>query len=390
MSGELDIILVTDDVSLTNRVDLALASNGYRLVTPVLRRASELARYSADHAVPLVLVDAGPTPGPVLTELEQITGDVKMSQTRFIMLADQLDRDLLLQAMQVGIRHVLPKQSIEAELESAIARLAPVVALAAGTRGAVVTVLSAGGGCGATTLALNAAREMSEPDQPAMLVDLDIAYGALAAYLGVETRYGVFDVLAHEAAIDKQLIHSSAASPTRELCLLASPATTRPDDPTPLQYQRLSAMIDKCRLAYRATVIDAPRLPLAVAAELIKASDHALLVFQLSVKDLRMARTMLASLSRHGVARSRIQPVVSRYARRHQMISMQEATRVLGDMPLTCVRNDYRSAIRGLNYGQALADAAPRSTLRSDLQKLVATIRPVAVNGRHHLQQETR
>ena len=65
-------------------------------------------------------------------------------------------------------------------------------------RGSAVTILSAGGGCGATTLAVNLAAELGAIDpssDPPLVVDLDYHYGAVSTYLAVQGDYGVLDLL---------------------------------------------------------------------------------------------------------------------------------------------------------------------------------------------------
>ncbi len=374
MTGQVAVLLMSRDASLADRVERALSSNGHRLETPPLHDLRDLARRATHHDGAIVLIDADDPGASALYELDRLGIGDQLPRTRFIALAEQVRQELLLEAMQAGVRHVICKNEMDAELEKAIDRLTPVLRTSE-RRGQVVTVLSAGGGCGATTVALNTARELSAEGQPSLLIDLDTAYGALGAYLGAESRFGVADVLGRDGPFDGQLIQSSAVWPNAELHLLASPATTHPYEPRPVEYKRLGGLLDACRTVYEATVIDAPRVPIDVASELVTASDHTFLVLQLTVKDLHSARRVITALERRAGRSDRIRALVSRHGRRHQMIGTDEAVRVLGRIPLVYVRNDYRSAIRGLNYGKPLADVAPRSNLRRDLQSIVAQMR---------------
>ena len=375
MSGQVAVLLMSRDASLADRVQQALSSNGHRLATPPLHDLRDLARRDVHQDAVIVLIDADEPGASVLHELDRMGIGDQLPRARFIALAEQVRQELLLEAMQAGVRHVICKDEMDAELEKAIDRLTPVLRTSE-RHGQVVTVLSASGGCGATTVAVNTARELSGDDQPALLIDLDTAYGALGAYLGVESQFGIADVLGRDGQLDGQLIQSSAVWPNPELHLLASPATTHPYDAQPVRYDRLVEMLDSCREVYGATVVDAPRVPIDVASDLVTASDHTFLVLQLTVKDLHSARRLITAIERRGTRCDRVRALISRHGRRHQMIGTNEATRVLGKIPLVYVRNDYRSAIRGLNYGKPLAEVAPRSSLRSDLQKLVAEMRP--------------
>src|SRR5262249_10425011 len=139
----------------------------------------------------------------------------RFSDTRFIVLSTAMQNDLLLEAMKIGARHFLLKDSIVADLHGVIKRLCPDATPAA--CGQAITVLAAGGGCGATTIAVNLAAELhlktlaeSGEARPSLLMDLDAQYGAVAAYLGVEAEYGIFDLLGRSGSIDSQLIQSTA------------------------------------------------------------------------------------------------------------------------------------------------------------------------------------
>jgi hypothetical protein len=88
---------------------------------------------------------------------------------------------------------------------------------------------------------------------------------------------------------------------------------------------------------------------------------------------------MLGTLAGRGVAPESILALVTRYARRQHMVSLEDATQALGGARVQCLRSDYASAARAMDLGQLLSAAAPRSTLRRDMQDLAARIvAPVA------------
>jgi Flp pilus assembly CpaE family ATPase len=135
----------------------------------------------------------------------------------------------------------------------------------------------------------------------------------------------------------------------------------------------LEPALKACKEAYRYTVLDAPRVPLDAAAALAHASAATLLVFQLTVKDVRVAREMLNQLSARGVSADRILPIANRYWKRSPMLTLEEAQRALGVPPIV-VTNDFKSAINAVNFGQLLAQAARKSALREDLRKLAQKV----------------
>jgi Flp pilus assembly CpaE family ATPase len=133
-------------------------------------------------------------------------------------------------------------------------------------------------------------------------------------------------------------------------------------------------VIEIARRGYRHTVIDAPRHSAEVIATLASSSTHVLLVFQLCVKDVRLARAMLDSLDEQAVPRGHVIGLVNRYAR-GSAISLDDASKVLGGgVAVRHLRNDFSAAQSACNFGKSLAEVAPRSPFRRDLQELLKAL----------------
>jgi pilus assembly protein CpaE len=361
---------MTPDPTVATAVTAALHSNGHVVSGPAVRDVRDLPAQLGRSPVPIVLIDLDPQPQQVLPQLERIIA--RFPATRFVALSSTLGSDLLLDAMQTGVRRVVVKQSMAADLPGVLDRLTSAdSADAGGARGDVITILSASGGCGATTLAVNLAEELAlKSSQPTLLCDLDCSYGAVASYLGVHPTYAVDHVLNYTGQVDGNLIRSTATAHNDRIHVLASPCSTNFAQAEPLNLGRMETLLAAARKAYGVTVIDAPRLPLDATAALSSGSACTLLVLQLTVKDLRTARLMIDALRDRGVETASIVPLANRYAKR-QVISLQEAAKALGGIEVLPVRNDYAPAIQGLNFGQTLWQAGPRSTLRKDLQDLL-------------------
>jgi Flp pilus assembly CpaE family ATPase len=307
------------------------------------------------------IIDIDREPKRILKEVDPVIS--RFSSTRFIVISRDMRSDLVLDAMQAGARHFVLKGSILAELTGVLDRL---VALNGSSKhighGTAITVLSASGGAGGTTIAVNLAGELQHR-----------AYGAVASYLGLRGQYGVADVLSSSSRIDRELIATTAVVHAQDIHVLLSPASTCFASPATLAFEHLEVALKACREAYRYTVLDAPRVPLDAAAALAHASAATLLVFQLTVKDVRVAREMLTHLSARGVPAERILPIANRYRKRSRMLTLDEARRALGT-PAIPVTNDFKSAINAVNFGQLLAQAARKSALREDLRKLAQKV----------------
>jgi pilus assembly protein CpaE len=272
MSSEYPVLLVTSDATTSQTAVTALESNGHFVTGNVCRDLPELVAQLEQRPALGVLVDIDPQPAQLLADLDPII--TRFSHARFIVLSSDYRQDLVLEAMQIGVRHFLLKQSIEAELAGALDRLIPKPGEDARRASSIVTIFGASGGCGATTLAINLANELHlETAEKVLLIDLDYAYGAIGACLGLKGRYGIADVLADRTRIDAQLISSTAVSYSEGVHALISPVSASGANSAPLSADNLRPALDACWRAYRYVVVDAPRVSADVALQLAIASD---------------------------------------------------------------------------------------------------------------------
>ena len=373
MAAKSEILLVSESPVVRDAVTCALGPNNGFTLGAICSSLEDLAAFLEHEPKEAVLVDIDPNPRGTLARLEPLSR--KFSQTRFIVFADEFQNDLVLEAMQVGVRHFMVKNRIASELIGALKRLLPNGAVLSPAQGRVITVLSGSGGSGATTLAINLANELGLlVEEPVLVVDLDLSYGAVGTYLGLRGQFGIADILARKGEIDAQLIRSTAHAYSERLHVLLSPAAIDVASASHLHYERLKETIQAGKYAYKYVVVDAPRIPSDTAAELATSSDMTFMVFQLTVKDVAVVRRFLAALASKGVAADNITLLANRYRKRYSMITVKEAEEALDGRHIRCLANDYRNAVACMNYGRVLAEFSPRSTLRYELRELAQNV----------------
>lgn len=380
------VLLVSDEHDTVSAVADALLTNGEFGARRTCRNLQQLTARLELGGTAAVLVDIDRQPERTLADLEPIVS--RFPEARFVVLSRERADNRMIQAMQAGARHYLVKQSIREELANVLHRLVhPGPVRRCGWP--MITVLSASGGCGATTLATNLAKELHLlSGEATLLVDMDCYYGGVATYLGLEGQYGLGDVLGHPAAIDGDLIRTSSVPCGKGMRALLSPASTNFRASAALPTDRLREAIEAISAAGACAVFDAPRLGSAVESLLARSSRVTLLVFQLCVKDIRVAKVMRSALLESGVEPGRLVLVANRFRNRHSMVSVDDAIAVLGSR-IECVQNDYKAASRAMTFGQSLADAAPRSGLRRDIVRLAERIRRDFLLGLDSPSRET-
>jgi pilus assembly protein CpaE len=373
------VLLLTNELATVTAVSAALESNGKLDPADVCRDLGVLAARLEREDIPAVLVDIDSQPRQILSDIEPLAR--RFGQTRFVVLSQTLDSTVLLDAMQAGARHCMVKQSVTAELNGVLHRLCPPSGQT--RRGGAVTILSAGGGCGATTIAVNLAAEVpiaAELSYPSssLIVDFDQVYGSAGTYLGVDADYGVYDLLDRDGPIDAQLVTStSVAQPGQPAALLSVPRSRLGQDVRNPDPRRVGQLLDACKTGHAWTFVDAARVSTPVAVALAAQSDVTVLVMQLILKDIRVAHSMLQSLTRSGMQAGSVQLVINRYRRRGAFIGLEEAREAMkleASAEFLCLSNDYQAACGAINLGKPLAQFAPRSEFRRDLQKLARRI----------------
>ncbi len=373
MAPGTEIPLLTWDPRSRADVRSALERAPLHAGTLALDQSEQLAELLADSPCPVALVDIDSDAEGLLGVVERLSRQHPL--TRFVLICRSLDTDLVLQAMQAGARHCVAKSTIESDLSRVVSRFLNEARPGPEARGALVTVLSASGGCGASSIAITCSSEASElAQQPCLIVDLDAAYGSIGSMLGVDPSYGIADVLSKIGSIDPELVRSTAVAHSDLLHVLASPASVNFSNPPPLSFDNLESALVGIKQAYPLAVVDAPRVPMSVAARLAEQSHATLIVFQIDVVGVRMVRSIFSALSERRVPHERIVAVANRYNKRGGTLGLSDVQAALGDVTLVTVRNDYESVLRAINRGQVLSKAAPRTAVRKDVGELLRHI----------------
>jgi len=358
-----NIVVVTESDATAEEVSQTICGKELPTVLGRCEKITDLVQFLQRKPSGVVMVDIDPMPAAMLTELTPVVA--RFPNTCFIILSSEWDERLVLDAMEIGARHFMRKSSIQSDLPKVIQRLHAAGEVAPWVQGTVVTILSAGGGCGATTLAVNLANELRlAENKPVLLIDLDVAYGAIATYLNISGQYGLADVIANGNVVDGDLIASSTVPYSRGLHVLLSPASVNFSGSHDLDYTKMSSVLDACRQVYAYTIIDAPRVSPEVAANLAAASKATLAVLQMSVKDVRVARELRNSLLEKGIPSEHISLVINRYRKKGTSVSLAEVQRAVNSDNIKLIGNDFRPAARSIDLGEPLAKEIGRASCR--------------------------
>jgi capsular exopolysaccharide synthesis family protein len=156
-------------------------------------------------------------------------------------------------------------------------------------------ITSAGMGEGKTLTALNLAWLLAQTDgATALIIDADLRRPCAAEYLGIETEFGLSEVLTGETKLNQAILKLNPSG----LHLLPGGAA-REDVAELLSGPRFGRLLDEARKLFDYIIIDAPPLGVFTDANLlINRADAAILVVRASVTRYSVVDRLLEQLPR--------------------------------------------------------------------------------------------
>jgi pilus assembly protein CpaE len=274
-------------------------------------------------------------------------------------------------AMHAGARDLLPLPLIEADLVSALTRIARDQRTGpARDNGNLIAFMNAKGGSGATLLACNVAHMLTTiAHRQVALLDLDLQFGAIPLYFDLFPKRGVLQALENSEGLDGTAFDGYLVRHSSGLKILGHAA----EDPLSTEAAKMPQVQHLLKLAVKNNdhvVIDLPRRIDALSTFVIEHAQHVVVVVQQSVATLRDATRLINCLRRElGVGKDRIVTVVNRY-QKSARITTDDIRTTLGCTDLALVPSDFATVSACLDSGAALLDYAPNAPITRAVEAL--------------------
>src|SRR5690348_5032191 len=293
---------------LKSRVEATLAAE-------VIFRRDSLPAVAADNSVrqlqqmrpDVVLVDiANGDPDSGITAIE-----ILAKESLAVFAVGTLSQpQVIIRAMRAGASEFLDRDLSSATLLEAFARLHASLQgrKSGGARGKLITIMSAKGGCGATTVAVNTAVALQKQSSHVALVDL-APLGHASLHLNVRPQFGLIDSLRNLHRMDASLLEGFMTELPGGLRLLAGLSI-----PAPLNVETsdLVLLFDLLLDHYKYVVVDASNRMDKVSRTICDLSELVLLVVQADVSSLWSAGRVWEFLGSEPNS-PRVQLLVNRY-----------------------------------------------------------------------------
>jgi Flp pilus assembly CpaE family ATPase len=180
------------------------------------------------------------------------------------------------------------------------------------------------------------------------LIDLHVAYGDAALFVGTEPRFSVADALENIHRLDDSFLRTLVGRTKFGLDLLSSSDRAMVG---PVDVRAVRGLIDSAARLYPCVVLDVPRSD-ATMLDALELVTRIVVVANQELATVRSASRMAAAL-RQRYGKDRVTVVVSRYDQVAE-IGRKEIERVIGGPVAQVFLSDYRLALGALNVGRPL------------------------------------
>lgn len=326
--------------------------------------------------VDVLLLDIDPSSSEEVAALSSIVSD-RFPETPVVATTANASLQDVRQLMRLGVVDVVPQPMMPNDLGTAIEYAARSRSKGGGgesERGRIVSILKAGGGVGATTLAVQAGYLISQrfksEGHRACLLDLDLQFGNASLYMDIDNRVGLMDLVESPERMDASLLQSVMGHHESGLDVLAAPRDVMPLDVV------TSSAIDSClKVAadiYGYVLVDLPTVWCDWSMRALQKSDTILLVTQLTVPHVRQARRQLDHLSAHGLGDIPVKVVVNRFEKGWgKGVGAKEAAKAMNRGIDYFVMSDFKLVSEAINQGVPMAKIARRSKVEKSIADLV-------------------
>ena len=280
--------------------------------------------------------------------------------------ASRTDPQILLEAFRLGVKEFLPQPLTRQDLEAALMRFEerfkgrePIGDSEAGT---VVSIIGAGGGVGASTVATNLAISVRQARQreSVVLADMNVYGGELGLFLDAQADRGVKHLSEDVSRLDETIVGSALVRHESGVDFLAS--GYQGFEETKAAPGSVMRVINLLRSMHRHVVLDCGHVLDSSVKEALECSDHVFVVTALSLPTIRRTTRLLDALRNEHLAEGKVRVIVNRYAEDQREL-LSEAKSLLNVEFAGLIPNDYHTASEALHHGKPLTMMAAKTSL---------------------------
>lgn len=289
-------------------------------------------------------------------------------RTFVILITDNYTVDELKKANAVGCHNIIPFPENDREICDAIHRVynaesGRIAALDNTQRvvwsSKVISVFSAKGGLGKTTIAANLAVSLAEKNKKVALVDLDLQFGDVSIFMDAEPKDTIADLVQDVDFSSIDSVRSYMTVHPSGVHLICAPKS--PEYADIVTGEKVQSLIGLLRSYYDYVIIDTATSFSDATLSALESSSQILFVTGLDISILKNSKTAMGILESLG-QKKKIRTIINR-AIEINSISTADVQRIVDAPILSRIPSDYMMAVAALNRGQPFVQSAPKAKL---------------------------
>jgi pilus assembly protein CpaE len=276
---------------------------------------------------------------------------------------------LVIQTVRAGAVDYLARPIKQEDLKAALDKIARGRAGMMGERriGQVISVFSAKGGAGVTTVATNLAVCWAKQSSGrTVLVDLDTRQSDIATFLNLRSQYSVLDAFENIGRMDESFLRRLLTEHSSGLLVLPGPA---PMNRVRLRREQVQAGIEILRSYFDRVVLDLPHDIDNATTAALEASDTIFFLVRQNVSALRLGTAGMGALRHLGIEPKKVKLVLTRESTGED-VTLKQVREMFGTPIHSSIPSDYSAVVNAINTGEPVVTALPRSKIAKSLRQL--------------------
>jgi pilus assembly protein CpaE len=376
-------VVVVDDIAETREnIKKLLQFEADIEVIGTARTGKEAVAIAREKRPNVIIMDINMPDMDGIMATEQITKDVPSAQ--IVILSVQSDADYLRRAMMAGARDFLTKPPSGDELISTIRRayeisraraLSVPSQISGGSAGSatavhegkIITLYSAKGGVGCTTIATNLALALHTEETKVAVVDCNLQFGDVAVFFNIKPQHSVIELFETADALDPDFISSVAMTHASGIHVFLAPPS--PEQADVVQGAQVKKTLEILKTIFTYVIVDTASSLTDVSLSIFDVSDKIVLVTTPDIPSIKDARIFFDLIDALSYPPDRIMFTLNRVDKRGGITAqnIQDSIKheVTVQLPLEervlfSINNGVPlfSSNRALPFAQAIADMA--------------------------------
>ena len=324
----------------------------------------------------LIIIDADAWEAPALAAAVKTFSAMKACPP-VLLVGEQLPAGLVRNLMRLTAADILESPFTAEQLTTAartlLADFAPTPHTTAPGESRCWAVAGAVGGAGATTAAIEIAYALSQrtgDERGVCLIDLNLADGAAAAYLGATPAMRLAEYSHAADRLDAAMLRAFVTPISKRLDLLAG--VRDPGAFDEVGREAVLRMLEVACECYDWVILDLPRHRRSWTLEALSGCDEVMVISELTVPALLAARAYSDEIE--GALQRRPRIVLNRVAGGRLFgpaPSLAEAEKALQRRAEAGLSSDWEAAAASVNLGGPIAQHRPKSKIVKDIHALV-------------------